>query len=97
MEAWTVETLIGLLGMPSALAVVVAWLIEQSETFQTLTKRQKVLAFLFGCLALAWLVAGIGLWLGLLVFSKALIVNTFLAGAAAFYFSQAAHLRDQGK
>jgi len=96
-NVWTIQTLIALLGMPSALAAIVAWLIEQSETFQALTPKQKVLAFLAGSMALAWLIAGIGLWLGMLVLTRTLIVEVFLAGAGAFYTSQVAHLKDKGK
>ena len=94
MEKWTVETLIGLLGAPAAIAVIVSWLIERSELFQELTPREKCISFLAGCMALPWAIAGVGIWLGMLTFDKVLVVETFLCGAFAFYASQVAHVKD---
>lgn len=86
------KDLIALLGAPAALGAFVAWMLEYWEPFHVLTPLGKKLAAIVGSMAVAWAIAGIGLWVGVLEASKELVVQICMAGGLAFWASQAGHL-----
>lgn len=94
----TTTQFLALLGAPSAIAALVSWLIEYwCEPFHALTPLGKKIATLLGCLALAWLVAGTGLYLGSLLWSRDLMVGTWLAGLTAFGAATGSHIPATGR
>ena len=89
--------LVGVLGTPATMGLIVAWVVEYVEDFHALSPLGKKLVFILGCPLVAFGVAGVGVWLGYLEPTRVMWVNTFLAACTAFWTSQAAHVPHAGR
>lgn len=92
-----VKEVAGLLGSPAAVGAVVAWVVEDIETFHKLTAKQKKLAFLLGSFGMALIALAISVSAGLVEFTSITFWDVVITACIAYASSQGLHLKDHGK